>query len=180
MMIKNILKFSFLVAALMLLQACGSQSKDDLVAFMAEVKAKPGGRIEPIPTFNPYKPFDYSSTSMRGPFDEPVAGIDFFANVKPVGTVAPDPNRPKEFLEQFSIESLNMVGTLEQDGTLFALLDDGKGNVHYVKKGNYIGKNDGLIVVATDTYIQVSEIVPSGSGWIERARTIELLEVGSQ
>lgn len=163
--------------ASLLLSSCGSSDDvSDLRAFMAEVKAKPGGRIEPIPTFNPYKPFDYGATSMRGPFDEPVETIFELGEIKPVGTVAPDPNRPKEFLEQFNIESLEMVGTLEQYDQLWALLNDGQGNVHYVKEGNYIGKNDGLIIATSSTYIQVTEIVSSGSGWVERPRTLELRE----
>lgn len=166
----------FVAISSLFLVSCGSSDEaDDLLTFMAQVKAKPGGRIEPIPTFNPYKPFDYNATSLRGPFDEPVAETFAVINI-PVGTVAPDPDRPKEFLEQFNIESLQMVGTLEQHGQLWALLDDGQGNVHYVKEGNYVGKNHGLIVTAKETHVQVREIVSSGSGWVERPRTLELRE----
>ena len=169
-------KYISLVLMLFALTGCGSDSYDDLKAFMAEVKARPAGRIEPIPTFNPYKPFDYSATLLRAPFDKPVAAIDALV-LKTKSAVAPNPDRPKEFLEQFNIESLQMVGTLSQDGQLWALLDDGVGNVHYVKDGNFIGKNHGKIVKTEENYIQVIEIISSGSdSWVERPRTLELRE----
>lgn len=169
-------KTCLLTALLPMLFACSDTSKDDLVVFMAEVKAKPARRIEPIPTFTPYKPFDYGVTQFRGPFDKPVIAKTM-AQLLPASSVAPDPDRVKEFLEQFNVESLSMVGTIEQHGDMFALLEDVDANVYYVKKGNYVGKNHGKIVVSEPTYIQVVEIVTNGSdGWVERPRTIELEE----
>lgn len=170
------MKRNILLLMMIALVGCGEAGHDDLIAFMAEVKARPAGRIDPIPTFTPYKPFDYGATMLRGPFDKPVVVQDLI-ELLPVSAVAPDPNRTPEYLEQFNIESLQMVGTLEKDGQLWALIDDGQGNVHYVKETNYLGKNHGRIVAATQTYIQVVEIVPNGSGgWVERPRTLELRE----
>lgn len=172
------LQYISIVIAAAILTACGGQGGyDDLVAFMAETKARPAGSIEPIPTFSPYQPFDYGATMLRAPFDRPVAAKDL-VEIMPSPDVAPDPDRPREFLEQFGIESLRMVGTIEQHGQLWALLDDGQGNVHYVKEGNYIGRNHGKIISATPTRIQVREIVSAGGagGWVERPRTLELRE----
>ncbi len=164
-----------LVAACML-SGCSSEGFDDLAAWMAQVKAAPAGRLDPIPTFTPYKPFDYSATTLRAPFDLPVL-------VKPEElegskvVEAPSTTRAKELLEQFSIEALKMVGTLEKDGQLWALLNDGQGNVHYVKNGNYVGKNNGKIVATTVSYVQVVEVISDGgNGWVERPRVLELRE----
>lgn len=169
-------KYGILLSVLFL-TACSSDNFDDLVAFMAQVKAAPGGRIEPIPTFAPYKPFDYGATTLRAPFDLPVLvkpdDISTSAAVEP-----PSSTRPKELLEQFNIESLRMVGSLEKDGQLWALINDGMGSVHYVKNGNYLGKNHGRIVATTPTYIQLVEVIPNGSnGWVERPKILELREV---
>lgn len=159
------------------LTACGSESYEDLAAYMAEVKVAPGGqRIDPVPTFAPYKPFDYGAISLRSPFEPPIVvrsdEIEASAIVD-----APSTTRAKELLEQFNIESLRMVGTLEKDGQLWALLHDGQGNVHNVKNGNYIGKNHGKIVATSTTYIQVIEIISNGGkGWAERPRVLELKE----
>ena len=89
--------------------------------------------------------------------------------------VKPDPNRTKEYLEQFSLDALSMVGTLQQGDTLWALMQDEEGGVHRTKMGNYMGRNHGRIVEATETYVSVIEIVPNGvDGWVERPRTIKL------
>ena len=168
---------SLMVVLTLTLAACSDSGYDDLTAFMAEKKARPAGQIEPIPTFTPYRPFDYGATMLRAPFDRPVAAKDLIELI-PASNVKPDANRAKEFLESFNIESLRMVGTIEQNGQLWALISDTQGNVHYVKEGNYIGKNHGKIISMTPTFIQVLEIVAAGmsGGWVERPRTIELRE----
>lgn len=170
-------RFYLIVFSIFLLTGCGDAGYDDLIAFMADIKSRPSRPIEPIPAFNPYRPFDYSATILRAPFDKPIV-IKNITEIVPISAVAPDPTRPKEFLEQFNIESLKMVGTLEQYGQLWVLLNDGQGNVHYVKEGNYIGKHHGKIILATTTYLQVVEIVSSGRNnqWVERPRTLELVE----
>ena len=44
-------RFVALVIAMLLFVACGSSSYPDLDKFMAEVKARPGGHIQPVPAF---------------------------------------------------------------------------------------------------------------------------------
>lgn len=170
------IKAYFFLAIAVAVSGCSDSGFDDLKIFMDDVRINGGsGRVEPIPTFSPYKPFDYSATSLRAPFNKPIVILDPL-ELTPSNSVKPDENRLKEYLESFSIESLQMVGTLEQDGDFFALLADPKGSVHYVKTGNYLGRNHGRIVKATPTNIQVVEIVSAGGGWVERPRTLELRE----
>ncbi|CAA0078631.1 Uncharacterised protein [BD1-7 clade bacterium] len=158
------------------LVGCGGSDHQDLVEYMADVKARPSGQIEPIPEFTPYKPFDYGVAQMRGPFDRPVT-IERIIEMLPASTVEPDFNRIKEYLEQVNLESLAMVGTIEQDSILWALVDDGSGNVHYVKEGNYLGKHHGRIMVVANSHLQVVEIISNGTdGWVERPRTLEMRE----
>ncbi|MFM7273271.1 MAG: pilus assembly protein PilP [Gammaproteobacteria bacterium] len=158
-----------------LLGGCGGDFTD-LDAWMAEVRAKPRGAIEPIPVFKPYEFFTYSAQSLRPPFDVPLSAKEMAA-LAPGAEVKPDLTRPREFLERFNFEQLGMVGTLSQTGTLWALLSDGEGGVHRVKVGNYVGKDHGRIVETTETTVEVEEIVASGvGGWIRRPRTIQLTE----
>lgn len=167
-------KFIALLPLLAALSGCGGGDYEDLKAFMAQAKARPKGHIEPIPTFTPYKAFSYGATAMRSPFDKPVA-VKEITRLGSAAAVKPDLNRPREFLERFNLESLSMVGSLEQFGQLWILVDDGEGGVHRVRKGNYIGRNHGRIIDATETYISVIEIVSNGGdGWVERPRTLKL------
>lgn len=158
-----------------LLTGCGGRDFSDLDAFMAEKKARPGGIIAPIPTFKAYEAFAYSAAVQRSPFDRPIE-VREIAQLRAVSAVKPDRARAKEFLEQFTFDSLSMVGTLKKGEQDWTLLQDPEGGVHRVQQGDYLGRNHGKIVDTTDTYVAVIEIVSDGSadGWVERPRTIKL------
>jgi type IV pilus assembly protein PilP len=157
------------------LVGCGGNDFSDLDRFMAEKKARPGGVIAPIPTFKAYEPFAYSATRLRSPFDRPIE-VREITQMAGSSAIKPDEDRPREFLEQFTFDSLAMVGTLARGGQDWALVRDPDGGIHRVTGGNYLGRNHGEIVELTGTYIAVVEIVTDGTsdGWVERPRTIEL------
>ena len=164
--------------SVLLLSSCGSGEYDDLREYMDEVARRPGGEIEPLPTFTTYEAFAYSAASMRSPFDRPVTEIRDVV-VGGESGVKPNFSRPKEALENFNFASLSMVGTLGQEGKLWALVDDGDGGIHRISEGNYIGKNHGKVTSVESTVIEVLEIVPDGlDGWVARPRTLMLVEQG--
>jgi type IV pilus assembly protein PilP len=157
------------------LAGCSGQDFSDLDAFMEEKRSRPGGIIAPIPTFKAYEAFAYSATTLRSPFDRPIE-VREIAQLQAIAAIKPDENRSKEFLEQYTFDSLRMVGTLERDDIHWTLIKDPDGGVHRVKTGNYLGRSHGKIVDMADTYISVVEIVSDGTpdGWVERPRTIKL------
>ncbi|PLW69112.1 pilus assembly protein PilP [Pseudohalioglobus lutimaris] len=172
---KRMTRISLLLAASLAIVACSAKDFTDLDAFMAEKLARPGGIIPPIPTFKAYEAFAYSATTLRSPFERPIE-VRQIAQLQAVSAIKPDENRAKEFLEQFTFDSLSMVGTLERNGTNWTLIRDPQGGVHRVTAGNYLGRSHGKIVETAETYVAVVEIVSDGSedGWVERPRTIKL------
>jgi len=172
---KHLISKMIILSLPLALAGCGSRNFDDLDQFMAEKRSRPGGIIAPIPTFKAYEAFAYSATTLRSPFERPIE-VREIAQLQAVSAIKPDPNRPKEFLEQFTLDSLRMVGTLERNGTMWTLIRDPEGGVHRVTLGNYLGRHNGKIVETGETYIAVVEIVSDGSkdGWVERPRTIKL------
>ena len=52
----------------------------------------------------------------------------------------PDSKRNREFLEQYSLDTLKMVGTLRLSGHMFGLVQTKDGLVHRVIVGNHIGQ----------------------------------------
>jgi len=159
----------------LLVTGCAKESFSDLDTFMASKRERPGGVIAPIPTFKAYEAFSYSATTLRSPFDRPVE-VREIAQLQAISAVKPDEDRAKEFLEQYTFDSLRMVGTLERDGTNWTLISDPEGGVHRVTMGNFLGRSHGKIVEMTDGYVGVVEIVSDGTkdGWVERPRTIKL------
>jgi type IV pilus assembly protein PilP len=158
-------------AAAVLLTAGCARSMSDLEGYIAEVKARPGGRIEPLPEISTYDTFAYEPGGARSPFvpDSPAARAD--------DGVRPDADRRREYLEGFPLDTLRMVGTLHLGGRLYGLVQTGDRLVHRVVVGNYLGQNDGRIISITDSSIQLLEIIPDGlGGYIERAASIGLGE----
>lgn len=157
----NMRVLRLLIAALpsLLLVACGSDV-GDLSSYIDEVKARPGGRIEPLPQIKPYETFQYMANQARSPF---VPDTPEVSEQAPTGP-APVKNRNKEYLEQFPLDTLSMVGTLEREGQTFGLVQTKDGLVHRVLPGNYVGQNEGRIVTVGDAEIEVEELVPNGMG----------------
>ena len=74
-------------------------------------------------------------------------------------------------------DALHMVGTLEKDGQLYALIKTPDGALHRVKKGNYMGQNYGVVVGINDTAVELKEMVQDAAGdWIESKATVALQE----
>jgi len=148
----------------------------DLSKYIAETKARPAGAIEPLPAFRPFEAFIYSSAAIRSPFERPVE-VTRRLYTKSGEGVKPDFNRTKEILESFDFAVLKMVGTLEKGGVLWALLSDDVGAVHWVRSGNFLGKNHGKVIETTENKIEIIEIISDGlDGWVERPRVIPLTE----
>jgi type IV pilus assembly protein PilP len=162
-----------LVSALAALSAC-SGDNDDLDQYINEVKSRPGGRIEPLPEIAPYEVFTYvaDAEGVRSPF---VPDTPQVATSGQDGGIGPDPDRSREFLEGFPLDSLSMVGTLYIGDTMFGLVQTSDGLIHRVVPGNYLGQNDGRISTITESEIELVEIISDGiGGYIERDAAISL------
>ncbi len=155
------------------LTACGSDM-DDLDQYINKVKAKPGGRVEPLPEITPYEIFTYVADveGLRSPFapELPQERSSSTAN-----DMRPDDERNREFLEQFPLDTLRMVGTLQLGETSFGLVQTSDGLIHRVIPGNYMGQNDGRITEVNSSEIELIEIVSNGiGGYLEREATVAL------
>lgn len=165
------------VLGALLLGGCGGNDFSDLQVFMEETRARPVGKIEPLPRFKPYEAFTYSASSLRSPFQPPVR-IDLTQRQKGSQDIKPDENRVRQFLEGFNIEGFEMVGVLSNSQGMQALIR-GAGSVHRVKVGDYLGRNHGRVTSIEEGRVDVVEIVPDGEGgWLERPRTLSLPERG--
>jgi type IV pilus assembly protein PilP len=145
---------------------------DHLQAQVDEIRSRPGGRIEPLPEVRQYETFTYAAANLRSPF---VAGMP--ASASAATGIRPDQNRPREFLEQFSLDTLRMVGTLRLGGRTYGLVQTRDGLVHRVLPGNHLGQADGRITAVEEGKISLTEIVPDGmGGFIERPAALALSE----
>lgn len=153
-----------------LLAGCSS-ADSDLEDFINRTKQEQPAGVEPLPEVKPYESFFYSAQSMRSPFTPGGSGESSSPSVRP------DSKRNREFLEQFALDTLKMVGTLSMGGRRYGLVQTKDGIVHRVQPGNYLGQNEGRIAQIEDSKINVTEIVPDGlGGYMERAAQLALNE----
>ena len=144
----------------------------DLEQYIAEVHAKKGGRIEPLPQIKPYDTFVYSASDLRSPF---LPAVEDRPENAFTSTVRPDQTRAREFLERFPLDTLRMVGTLELGGGAYALIKDADGLLHRVREGNHMGQSEGRITEISGSEIKLIEIISDGlGGYIERPAAVVL------
>ncbi|MFT5220068.1 MAG: type IV pilus assembly protein PilP [Planctomycetota bacterium] len=162
------------------LAAC-NQGVGDLQQFVVETKNRPPGRIEPIPEFQPYQNFEYTSHDLRDPFKL----VDFRRpeenlaenQVSEDDALRPDSDRVREPLEDFPLDTLRLKGSVTKDGIKWGLIFAPDNTVHRVVEGNYMGQNHGRIISLNDQLIELTEIVPDGLGnYIERSSAVALIE----
>lgn len=157
------------------LVGCANTDMGDLEAYVEEVKSRPASGIEPIPEIKQAIGFTYVARNRRDPFLPQVADNEVTETVLDNG-IRPDPNRRKEELEAFSLDTLRMVGTLEQDDDTWGLVQTADGTIHRVVAGNYMGMNDGKITRISEEKIELIELVPTGSGFLEKEAALALGE----
>ena len=163
------------IAGTALLGACGGEEQSELRQELAAMTKDLRGKVDPLPQVKSFEPVPYKGESMVDPF---VPGRIVVTQVATAGGggggVQPDLNRPKEPLEAFPMESIQMVGTLTQNQDTYALVRAGA-SLFRVKKGNYMGPNFGVITSIDESQISVKEVVQdSGGDWVERSTSLQM------
>ena len=115
-----------------------------------------------------FETFEYTAQTLRDPFSDAWSNSDG-------GGLRPDPDRRKETLEQYPLDSLDMVGTIGGGGNLIALVMAPDKVTYRVRPGAYLGQSDGRITGVHEDRIELVELVPDGAGgWLERPASIAL------
>jgi type IV pilus assembly protein PilP len=143
----------------------------NLQRWVAEVKKRPAPALEPLPVMQQFETFEYAAQSLRDPFS------NAFTEESGASGPRPDPNRRKQPLENFPLDSLDMVGTIGQGTSLVALVLAPDKVTYRVRPGMYLGQSDGKVTSVSDDRIELVELVPDGAGgWLERPAAISLDE----
>lgn len=164
-----------LAAAALALAGCGRSITSEpggapnLEEWVANVQARPAPPLDPLPVMQQFETFEYAAQGMRDPFSAA------FTNQGNGSGPRPDSNRRKQTLEQFPLDSLDMVGSLGAGSTLTALVMAPDKVTYRVSPGVYMGQNDGRVTAVQEDRIELVELVPDGAGgWLERPASIAL------
>ena len=173
-----------LLVPIVLISGCVIDDRTALEKQVGDILKRPPGRIEPLPEIKPYEGYAYQSgkAEARDPFqlfyqktEEQLAeGKDTGMTEEMEKEIK---NRNREELEDFELDSLRMVGTIDDQSTQWGIVLDPQGTVHRVKVGNYMGRNIGKILNIFEDRIELREIIKNPDGrWEERQAAIALAE----
>ena len=141
----------------------------NLEKWTAEVRNRPAPPLDPLPVMQQFETFEYAAQGLRDPFS------NAFSDQGGGSGPRPDPNRRKQTLEQFPLDSLDMVGSLGGNSSLTALVMAPDKVTYRVNPGVYMGQNDGRVTSISEDRIELVELVPDGAGgWLERPASVAL------
>ncbi|HBV21694.1 MAG TPA: pilus assembly protein PilP [Nitrosomonas sp.] len=165
------IRYWTILVATILLTACENSDHSDLESFISNAGNGLRGQVDPLPEVKSYEFFSYDAFEIPSPFaprkNEQVQSSS--------NGIKPDLVRRKEFLESFPLESLEMVGSLEQNEIIYAVVKTPEGSLLRVGVGNYLGQDFGKIKQILESQIELRELVQDGvNEWTERVSTLML------
>ncbi|MFQ6371956.1 pilus assembly protein PilP [Shewanella sp. YIC-542] len=158
----------------MLLAGCIGD-RADLQQFVESVRQNHVARIPPLKEPPKFEHFQYDADLLRSPFVPPSRELTAEAVDTTKDCLQPDLNRPKERLESYALDNLKMRGTLRDGDSIWALIETADGNVYRISTGHHLGLFSGRITNITPSSIEITELIPDGSGcWTERSSSLDL------
>lgn len=159
---------------------CTSSGQDELRSWMQAERNSIKPSVKPIPEPTKFEPQPYGVEQQMPPFSaEKLASVLRGNPGTPVANAAliePELARRRQPLEAFPLDTMTMVGSLNRDGELVALVKVDK-LLYQVRPGNYLGQNFGRVTRITETEVVLREIVQDGVGeWTERPAALQLVE----
>ena len=171
------------------LTGCVNRDISDLERYAVQVNARPPRTpVEPLPEVQIPETYVYQSGDATPPKRDPFESfIKAAAAASSKAAKVADPKtealrkeiegRNPEELEGFDLDALRMVGTLQDNNQLWAIIVDRTGTIHRVQVGNYLGRNFGKIQSISEDKIELREIVSTPDGGLEeRPASIALAE----
>ena len=174
---------SLLIVALV--TACSGDNVQDLRIYRDQILSREPSPIEPIPSLAPYERYDYRAKTLglRDPFKGTFKRqeISFAAEAQNTNLQKryslETRTREREELENSELDSLRMVGTIENNNHFWGIIRDQQGLVHRVEVGNYVGRNFGKITRISEVRIEIREITKNNLGrWEERDASLALTD----
>lgn len=162
--------------AMLMLAGCGAD-EDELRGWMEQQRREVKSSVTPLQAPKRFDPQPYNAAQAVEPFSNQKLTVALKQESRqPSSLLSTELNRRKEALENYPLDSMSMVGSVDKQGRPFALLR--VDNLLYqVKPGDHLGQNYGRITRITETEVALREIVQDAAGeWIERPATLQLVE----
>ncbi|MDO4636565.1 MAG: pilus assembly protein PilP [Lautropia sp.] len=158
-----------------MLTAC-SADLDEVQGWMDQTRANTPRRVSKLDEPKSFVPFRYVEKLDYDPFSDSklVVAVANLSERSRTG-LAPDRNRRREVLENFPLDTVKLVGHLQNKTNGNVALLAVNDVVYQARVGNYVGQNYGRIVKIGETEMGIKELVRDAAGdWVEQDTTITL------
>jgi len=163
---------------LLVLAGCGDSDVQEVRTWMKQVDAQTRVKVPPLAEPKVFIPFAYVNKEEPDPFNPNKLLAELAKQAAQGGGsgLHPDTQRRKELLESYPLDTIQMVGTIEKKGVMYAVLQVDRA-VHQVVKGQHLGQNFGVVTSIDENSVNLKEIVQDATGdWVERLSKLELQE----
>ena len=163
-------RYGLLAATVLLLGGCdGDRSLVDLESFVQTVHRDAVPRVDPLPELPPVESVVYQADGAADPFAPSNVFGDGDVEAEPEpehDPLTPDASRVAEALEKFPLDALQLVGTMQIDAHVWALVSVPDGQIHRVAEGNYLGQNNGKVVAIDldQNALEIEELLQGHTG----------------
>jgi type IV pilus assembly protein PilP len=171
-------RFAALVLALAagaLLAGCGDGDVREVRDWMEQVRRDTRPNVKPLVEPKDFLPYAYGAREAIDPFDQ----NKLLAELARTAAASHNPNEPdlrraRELLENYPLDTMQMVGTMQKGGASYALLQIDR-SLHQVRPGQRIGQNFGIVTRVGEDAVDIREVVQDAAGdWVERMARLEL------
>jgi type IV pilus assembly protein PilP len=159
----------------MLLAGCGDSDVREVRDWMEQVKRDTHPAVKPLPEPKDFLPYAYGARQAVDPFNpNKLLGELARAAAASNNPNQPDMQRPREQLETYPLDTMQMVGTMEKGGVRYALLQVDR-SLYQVRSGQRIGQNFGVVTRVGEDAVDIREVVQDAAGeWTGRMSKLEL------
>lgn len=161
---------SVLYSTLLLLMLSGCKAnQDSLEDFVVQVELKAKKEVEQLVPATEFSAATYQRRAFRPPFELPKEAIVQNQPLVKKDCWQPSARARSGMLEKYPLSKLRLKGVMGSGKSVFGLVQTPKGNVVNVKKGQFIGLNNGRVTKVTSQYVLINETLPDGLGcWHKR------------
>ncbi|MDR3004869.1 MAG: pilus assembly protein PilP [Acidovorax sp.] len=160
------------------LAGCSDAPERDLQAWVLAQRAAVQPQRMALQSPGVFHPQTYPAASLADPFDQGRLQPGAAWGEHQAVLAAPEGGRDPQVLEQFPLDAMTMVGSLERQGRRTALLRVDQ-LLYQVQVGQYLGPHQGRVTQILEDRIALRELIPDEAGaWVERNTTLDLQQGG--
>lgn len=152
-----------LISCFLILGGCRANT-DSLDNFYLESEKQGYKEIEALTEVASFEVLSYAQVESRSPFVLPRQPERLTQPKAKKTCWQPKYRKRTGTLEKYSLKKLHLKGVMGGGSDITALVQTPTGNVVKVRKGNYMGTNNGQVIEIKSKHITLKETLPDGIG----------------